>query len=48
MKLRFAFVFAFLAAPHLFAANPGKAGVDEVKRYGSDQVMPYDVIWRRA
>src|SRR5690349_7013716 len=38
MKPRFALVLALLAAPSLFAANPGKAVVNEAKRYGSDAV----------
>jgi membrane-associated phospholipid phosphatase len=38
MKSRFALVFILILGPHLFAANPGKAVVNEVKRYGSDAV----------
>jgi len=55
MKLRFAFAFALLAAQPLFAANPGKAVVDEVKRYGSDAVaivrapLQWDeAMWRKV
>jgi membrane-associated phospholipid phosphatase len=55
MKLRFAFVVALLAAQHLFAANPGKAVVDEVKRYGSDAAaivrapLQWDeAMWRKV
>ena len=55
MKLRVAFLFALLAAQPLFAANPGKAVVHEVKRYGSDAValvrapLQWDeAMWRKV
>jgi membrane-associated phospholipid phosphatase len=55
MKLRFAFAFALLAAQHGFAANPGKAVVNEVKRYGSDAAaivrapLQWDeAMWRKV
>jgi len=55
MTLRFAFVFALLAAQQLVAANPGKAVVDEVKRYGSDAAalvrapLQWDeAMWRKV
>jgi membrane-associated phospholipid phosphatase len=55
MKRRFAFLFALLAAHHLYAANPGKAVVNEVKRYGSDAAaivrapLQWDeAMWRKV
>ena len=36
MKSRFALFFVLIAAPRVFAGNPAKAVVDEMKRYGSD------------
>ena len=55
MRLRFAFLFALLAAQPLLAANPGKAVVHEVKRYGSDAValvrapLQWDeAMWRKV
>jgi membrane-associated phospholipid phosphatase len=55
MKRRFAFVFALLAARPLFAANPARAVVDEVKRYGSDAAAIVraplkwdDAMWREV
>jgi membrane-associated phospholipid phosphatase len=55
MKSRFALVFALVLSPHAFAANPGKAVVDEVKRYGSDAASMIraplhwdEAMWRKV
>lgn len=55
MRLRVALLFTLLAAGPLFAANRGKAVVDEVKRYGSDAAAIVraplqwdDAMWRKV
>jgi membrane-associated phospholipid phosphatase len=55
MKSRLLFALALAAAPRLFAANPAKAVVDEVKRYGSDAAaiarapLTWDeAMWRKV
>lgn len=55
MKLRFAFAFTLLATQPLFAVNPGKAVVNEVKRYATDAAaiarapLQWDeAMWRKV